>query len=122
MDCNSLLKSTGTQTLDRTMLFDNIPIVLTALAIDAIIGDPNWLYRRIQHPIATIGCMINQLDLLLNRPPIQKVNQKDTRSFIHNNSSFCYGNYWMGHPDWFETDGVWSIAGSHIYFYFFGAK
>ena len=58
------------------MLFDNIPIVLLALAMDAIIGDPNWLYRRIPHPIAAIGCMMNQLDLFLNRPQVKNPTKK----------------------------------------------
>ena len=58
------------------MLFDNIPIVLLALAMDAIIGDPNWLYRKIPHPIAAIGCMMNQLDLFLNRPQVKNPTKK----------------------------------------------
>ena len=58
------------------MLFDNIPIVLLALAMDAMIGDPNWLYRKIPHPIAAIGCMMNQLDLFLNRPQVKNPTKK----------------------------------------------
>ena len=58
------------------MLFDNIPIVLLALAMDAIIGDPNWFYRKIPHPIAAIGCMMNQLDLFLNRPQVKNPTKK----------------------------------------------
>ena len=58
------------------MLFDNIPIVLLALAMDAIIGDPNWLYRKIPHPISVIGCMMNQLDLFLNRPQVKNPTKK----------------------------------------------
>ncbi len=58
------------------MLFDNIPIVLLALAMDAIIGDPSWLYRKIPHPIAAIGCMMNQLDLFLNRPQVKNPTKK----------------------------------------------
>ena len=58
------------------MLFDNIPIVLIALSIDAVIGDPNWLYRKIPHPIATIGGMIHQLDLFLNRPHFKNLTKK----------------------------------------------
>ena len=58
------------------MLSDNIPLVLLAMAIDAIIGDPNWLYRNIPHPIAAIGSMINQLDLLLNRPQWKNLTRK----------------------------------------------
>ena len=58
------------------MLFDNIPIVLLALAMDAIIGDPNWFYRKIPHPIAAIGSMMNQLDLFLNRPQVKNPTKK----------------------------------------------
>ena len=58
------------------MLFDNIPIVLLALAMDALIGDPNWFYRKIPHPIAAIGSMMNQLDLFLNRPQVKNPTKK----------------------------------------------
>ena len=64
------------------MLFDNIPIVLIALSIDAIIGDPNWLYRKIPHPIATIGGMIHQLDLFLNRPHFKNLTKKILKRII----------------------------------------
>ena len=29
--------------------------LLLALALDALIGDPAWLYRRVPHPVALIG-------------------------------------------------------------------
>lgn len=58
------------------MLFDNVSVLLLALAIDAVIGDPNWFYRRIPHPIAIIGHMINKLDLLLNKPNLTNLTRK----------------------------------------------
>ena len=58
------------------MLFDNVSVLLLALAIDAIIGDPNWVYRRIPHPVAIIGNMIGKLDLLLNKPDLKSLTRK----------------------------------------------
>jgi adenosylcobinamide-phosphate synthase len=42
-------------------------IVLAALAFDALIGDPDWLWRRLGHPVALIGALIEYLDRSLNR-------------------------------------------------------
>ncbi len=42
-------------------------IVLIALAADALIGDPDWLWRRLPHPVVLIGAQINWLDRHLNR-------------------------------------------------------
>ncbi len=38
-----------------------------ALIIDAIIGDPDWLWRRFPHPVVWIGHVINRLDKRFNR-------------------------------------------------------
>jgi adenosylcobinamide-phosphate synthase len=38
-----------------------------ALAFDALIGDPDWLWRRVAHPVALIGALIEYLDRRLNR-------------------------------------------------------
>jgi adenosylcobinamide-phosphate synthase len=32
-----------------------LPALLLALALDALIGDPAWLHRRLPHPVALIG-------------------------------------------------------------------
>ena len=58
------------------MLFDNVSVLMLALAIDIVIGDPNWFYRRIPHPIAIIGHMINKLDLLFNKPDLKSLTRK----------------------------------------------
>ena len=42
-------------------------IVVAALAFDALIGDPDWLWRRLAHPVALIGAAIGLLDSTLNR-------------------------------------------------------
>jgi adenosylcobinamide-phosphate synthase len=50
-------------------------IVVAALAFDALIGDPDWLWQRLAHPVAVIGAAIGWLDRLLNRgswPPQQR--------------------------------------------------
>jgi adenosylcobinamide-phosphate synthase len=42
-------------------------IVIAALAFDALIGDPDWLWRRPGHPVAWIGALIGILDRRFNR-------------------------------------------------------
>jgi adenosylcobinamide-phosphate synthase len=42
-------------------------IVVAALAFDALIGDPDWLWRRLAHPVALFGVAIGWLDRTLNR-------------------------------------------------------
>jgi adenosylcobinamide-phosphate synthase len=42
-------------------------IVVAALAFDSLIGDPDWLWRRLAHPVALFGAAIGWLDRTLNR-------------------------------------------------------
>ena len=46
---------------------DHVWILALALVIDAIIGDPDWLWRRVPHPVAMIGGLIAFFDKNLNR-------------------------------------------------------
>jgi len=46
---------------------DPLLILLAALSIDAPIGDPPALWRRLPHPVMLIGRLIGWLDLHLNR-------------------------------------------------------
>ena len=46
---------------------DTLFIVVTALAFDAMIGDPDWLWRRLPHPVVVIGSFIGFLERTLNR-------------------------------------------------------
>src|SRR6478736_6602099 len=50
-------------------------VVVAALALDASIGDPDWLWRRLPHPVVLIGSFIGWLDRTLNldiRSPAQR--------------------------------------------------
>lgn len=47
---------------------DPLLILLAAMAIDAVIGDPPAFYRIVPHPSALIGRLIGGLDRRLNRP------------------------------------------------------
>ncbi|MEX2009951.1 MAG: cobalamin biosynthesis protein, partial [Dongiaceae bacterium] len=42
-------------------------ILLLAVALDAAVGDPAWLYARVPHPVALLGRMVGWLDRELNR-------------------------------------------------------
>jgi len=46
---------------------DTLFIVVAALAFDALIGDPDWLWRRLPHPVVLIGSFIGFLERMLNR-------------------------------------------------------
>ncbi|HUK10161.1 MAG TPA: adenosylcobinamide-phosphate synthase CbiB [Stellaceae bacterium] len=45
---------------------DPLLLLLAALLIDAVIGDPAWLYGCLPHPVALIGQMIAALERRLN--------------------------------------------------------
>jgi adenosylcobinamide-phosphate synthase len=45
------------------------PILALALVLDAIFGEPDWLWRRLPHPAALMGRLIARLDRRFNRPP-----------------------------------------------------
>lgn len=42
-------------------------LLLPALALDAALGDPDWLWRRVPHPVVLLGRLVDALDRLLNR-------------------------------------------------------
>jgi adenosylcobinamide-phosphate synthase len=42
-------------------------ILLLALILDAALGDPDWLYRAVPHPVVLFGRAIDWLDRRLNR-------------------------------------------------------
>jgi adenosylcobinamide-phosphate synthase len=45
-----------------------LPALLVALAADALLGEPDWLYRRVPHPIVLIGRAIGGLEQRLLAP------------------------------------------------------
>lgn len=46
-------------------------VLLLAMVLDALIGDPRWFYRFVPHPVVIIGKLISVLDRLLNLPSAQ---------------------------------------------------
>jgi len=46
---------------------DALLLVVAALLLDAVIGDPDWLWRRAPHPVVWIGSGIAWLERRLNR-------------------------------------------------------
>lgn len=43
-----------------------IGVAVLALVLDAVIGWPDWLYRRISHPVVWVGALVSVLDRRLN--------------------------------------------------------
>jgi adenosylcobinamide-phosphate synthase len=50
------------------MLFNEhaVLVLLCAMALDGLVGDPDWLWRRLPHPITLMGRFIAILDRTLN--------------------------------------------------------
>jgi adenosylcobinamide-phosphate synthase len=46
---------------------DHLWILALALVLDAIVGDPDWLWRRLPHPVVAIGRLVGALDRAWNR-------------------------------------------------------
>lgn len=52
---------------DALTHWNHLGSLLIALLIDAAVGDPQWLYRRLPHPVVWIGRVIAWADQQLNR-------------------------------------------------------
>ena len=51
------------------LLYDNaLWLLFAALVLDALIGDPDWLWRRLPHPVVWIGKVISVFDRAFNKP------------------------------------------------------
>ncbi|AKH99787.1 cobalamin biosynthesis protein CobD [Hoeflea sp. IMCC20628] len=44
----------------------HLPVLLAALVLDRVIGDPDWLWRRISHPVVMFGAAIGFADRRFN--------------------------------------------------------
>ena len=47
-------------------------VLIIALVLDAVIGDPDWLWRRAPHPVVVMGKSISWLDKTHNKGPDRK--------------------------------------------------
>ena len=47
-------------------------LLAIGMILDALFGEPNWLWSRISHPVVLIGRLITLGDQYLNSPPAQK--------------------------------------------------
>jgi len=53
----------GVQPARKAMSWaETAPVLFLALVLDAVFGDPAWIYRRLPHPVVLIGAMIAWLD------------------------------------------------------------
>lgn len=52
----------------RRAPFPYAPLALAALAVEAVVGYPDRLHRRLPHPVAGLGALINVGERRLNRP------------------------------------------------------
>lgn len=46
--------------------FWNAWALLLALLLDAVLGEPDWLYKRVSHPVVLMGKLVSRLDERLN--------------------------------------------------------
>ena len=51
-------------------------VLFVALVLDALIGDPDWLWQRLPHPVVLMGKLIQQLDDKLNSPADQAIARR----------------------------------------------
>jgi len=61
---------------------DTLFVVLVALACDAVIGDPDWIWRRLPHPVVWIGALIDRLDTFFNREDWSPAQRKRAGIFV----------------------------------------
>jgi adenosylcobinamide-phosphate synthase len=54
----------------------NALALVLALLLDAVFGEPDWLWRRVPHPVVLIGRLIGWLDRHMNRQDDTPLRQK----------------------------------------------
>ena len=52
---------------------NHIEILLIAIILDAIFGEPEWIWKRVPHPISTVGDCIRWFDEKLNINPMRRI-------------------------------------------------
>lgn len=60
------------------LIYENaLWLLLAALLLDAVVGDPDWLWRRLPHPVVWIGRVIAFFDRKLNRSSFSAGHRKN---------------------------------------------
>lgn len=55
---------------------DHLAVVVLALILDAVVGDPDCIWRRAPHPAALLGWSIGRIDRLFNRETLSAHGRK----------------------------------------------
>lgn len=59
------------------LVLDNaLWLLVAALLLDAILGDPDWLWRRLPHPVVWFGKLISAFDHRFNQSTLSDVKRK----------------------------------------------
>ena len=61
---------------------DIIPALMVALIVDALFGEPDWLWRRISHPVVWFGKAISVLDTHFNKHGTDQVSGRVAGVFV----------------------------------------
>ncbi|CAN5427774.1 adenosylcobinamide-phosphate synthase CbiB [soil metagenome] len=61
---------------------DTLWVVLMALAFDAVVGDPDWLWRKFPHPVVWIGGAIDKFEQFFNRESWSQLQRKIAGIFV----------------------------------------
>ncbi|UWU15682.1 adenosylcobinamide-phosphate synthase CbiB [Rhizobium sullae] len=55
---------------------ENLLVLLLALLLDRIVGDPDWLWSRLPHPVVIFGKAISHFDRQFNRETLTKAERR----------------------------------------------
>lgn len=60
------------------LIYENaLWLLLAALLLDAVVGDPDWLWRRLPHPVVWIGKVIAFFDRKMNRASLSSGRRRN---------------------------------------------
>jgi adenosylcobinamide-phosphate synthase len=57
-------------------VIDRLAVAVLGLVLDRLVGDPDWLWRRLPHPVVLIGGLIGTLDRRLNRETLGEASRR----------------------------------------------
>ncbi|MEM8701109.1 MAG: adenosylcobinamide-phosphate synthase CbiB [Pseudomonadota bacterium] len=65
------------------LIYENaLWLLLAALLLDAVVGDPDWLWRRLPHPVVWIGKVISFFDGKLNQTSLGSTRRKNAGTVL----------------------------------------